>query len=1508
MPDLHENKGVELEKLLKQKVELSDLIGEKSASLYSTLTAGSHPIKVVHLCTHDFGGAGKAAYRVHKGLQSMGMDSTMLVLNKKSCDPSVKVLQAQFSGKRVISSDIPRYESPVWVQHYEKWCQSMAKYPNKQDGIDVFKDATSAIPFDSINEIQEAEIIQLHWIAGMIDWPNVTHTLNKPIVWTLHDMNPFTGGCHYAGNCKKYMKDCGACPQLGSDDENDLSHHIWQQKCNAFRGLNISIVTPSHWLGQCASNSSLFTQFPISVIPYGFPLNIFRPYSKAEIRKDLNIPESTKVILFGADYFCKRKGFKYLLEALNQFGNKHHNEHVLLTFGPLPQDEKITSKLPILNLGPIDDENQLAKAYSAADVFVLPSLEDNLPNTLIEAMACGVPVVGFKVGGIPEIIDHQKTGYLVEPKDIGRLIEGIEWILKSSAQGYNFSKFCREKVLKKYEIERQARTYDRLYNKIYQHHMGKASNTKSAYRTFSDAITVNARDFENSVDAKQIQIEKMNKELVGSGEMDFGQRDFVDSKPNFLNDKISSGLIGSKSFPQTKAVTVATSLAPRDMESQVKAIESWKKLGFNVVSLNCKQEIEMLQQSFPDVQFVQARRNAKGTLGKPYVYFDDFLEFFKDIDSEICGIVNSDIYLVHDEGIISFIRKESKNSMVYGSRVEIESLNDLNGKFYDDGFDFFFFHKSFLSCFPKSETFIGVTWWDFWAPLILALEGVKIKQLVSPFAYHISHPNRWDEKQWVYMGRHISDYLYRQRCKNIANQRPDTPWAIFDAIHSNATHLYFIDRDLDPEEKVKISYQKIERIALSISTFLKKISIPLQFDELPESFNSTVRGRNQNTYDLNKRGEILLKKEDFKGALKCFSQAIERDPNFSKAHTNAGILYWDIGDVKRALQHFKTALKIDPADRIATLYWAKFLINNNNNKIARMHLSSYLLYNPGDLEIGKILDRFEKGDDISKQINLELDFSRKAKAAKISNINHQNHTFNINSDPQNLDILQNCGQGDAIQSPSRLNADNPISRTDCASIKKASLSSNCLQTAKSPTNLDIELIRKKFPIRYIPNNKEGLIEVKRIQGFLSEDDIIQLYLKACGLPRNGIIIEIGSYLGLSSCVMAQALIDSQNHGARFYCIDDWMDADAYFKQTGGKGNAFDAFRSNLQRVGVDKLIHIKKMKSLDAAADFLDETADLIFLDGDHSFDGCYTDLNAWYSKLKPNGILIGHDYANCFEGIPRAVQKFVKENQLDSSFRAPPNGSSIFEIRMPQTTDGITGVRVASCSNPLISVITPSYNQSKFIEQTIQSVLNQDYSNFEHIVMDGGSTDGTIEILKKYPHLKWVSEKDSGQAEALNKGLKLAQGDIIAWINSDDWYEPDIFKTVATFFINNPAKKIVMSNCNLVNENGIIFDRVINTERSFNELKNYWVGRSIPTQPAVFFKRELLDEFGYTDNSLYYTMDYDLWMRFAQKYKFHHLNVTGANYRFHNAAKIGDQNWSKIYPECQIVRRRYVK
>ncbi len=221
-------------------------------------------------------------------------------------------------------------------------------------------------------------------------------------------------------------------------------------------------------------------------------------------------------------------------------------------------------------------------------------------------------------------------------------------------------------------------------------------------------------------------------------------------------------------------------------------------------------------------------------------------------------------------------------------------------------------------------------------------------------------------------------------------------------------------------------------------------------------------------------------------------------------------------------------------------------------------------------------------------------------------------------------------------------------------------------------------------------------------------------------------------------------------------------------------------------------------------------------------------------------------------------------------------------------------------------SVITPSFNQGEYIEQTIRSVIAQDYPSFEHIVIDGGSTDQTISILRKYPHLTWISEEDSGQSDALNKGFRMVTGDIIAWINSDDWYEPIAFKIVEEFFAVNCDKNVVMGDCNLVDSIGKVFGKVVNSERGFDEIKKYWVGESIPTQPAIFFRKKLLDEFGFLDESLHFAMDFDLWMRFAQKNRFFHLNRVVANYRFHHAAKGGDQDWTKFKYEWKMVYKRY--
>ncbi len=224
-----------------------------------------------------------------------------------------------------------------------------------------------------------------------------------------------------------------------------------------------------------------------------------------------------------------------------------------------------------------------------------------------------------------------------------------------------------------------------------------------------------------------------------------------------------------------------------------------------------------------------------------------------------------------------------------------------------------------------------------------------------------------------------------------------------------------------------------------------------------------------------------------------------------------------------------------------------------------------------------------------------------------------------------------------------------------------------------------------------------------------------------------------------------------------------------------------------------------------------------------------------------------------------------------------------------------------------LISVVTPSFNQGAYIEQTIKSVLGQNYSFFEHLVMDGGSSDNTVEVLRRYPHLQWKSERDNGQSAALNKALAIAKGEIVAWINADDFYEPNVFGTIGEFFRANPGKNVVMGDCNLLDETGRIFDKIINRERGFDQLKKYWVGKSIPTQPAIFFRRKLLQQHGLLDETLHYAMDYDLWMRFARDNYFHHLDIVAANYRFHSKAKGGSGDWSKFEPEWKLVHDRYV-
>ncbi|MDP2366070.1 MAG: glycosyltransferase family 4 protein, partial [Ignavibacteria bacterium] len=418
----------------------------------------SKNLKIVHLTSVDTGGAGKAAYRLNTGLFKQGYDSTLLVVSKSIKDETIKVIEpADESGE----------QNDFWLKQWNNCQSGVRDYPNKPEGFEIFTDINSGIELNKIDDIKNADIINLHWTAGLLDSVYMQLAFfNKPVAWTLHDMNAFTGGCHYSDGCEKYKNGCGACPQLGSNDKNDLSHQIWLKKLETYKNLNLTIITPSKWLAECAAQSPLFFNSLIDVIPNGFPMNIYQPNSTSQNIKGLEFLSSKKLILFGADYETNRKGFNYLLSALEILSKQITDFKIVLgVFGCFPINYKSPDNCTLINYGKIDDENELAGIYNNADVFVLPSIEDNLPNVVIEALACGLPVVGVNIGGVKEQVDHKKNGYLAQAKNVDDLAEGIRWVLFES----NYLELkvnSRTKALKEYSSETQTERYYKLYKNI----------------------------------------------------------------------------------------------------------------------------------------------------------------------------------------------------------------------------------------------------------------------------------------------------------------------------------------------------------------------------------------------------------------------------------------------------------------------------------------------------------------------------------------------------------------------------------------------------------------------------------------------------------------------------------------------------------------------------------------------------------------------------------------------------------------------------------------------------------------------------------------------------------------------------------------------------------------------------------------------------------------------------------------------------------------------------------
>jgi glycosyltransferase involved in cell wall biosynthesis len=409
--------------------------------------------------TPSDGGAARACHRLFRAAQSHGIDARLFVSPRTTDEQGVVPLRIDRGPVNRVRRFVRRLGPRLELLCYEPWMPAGAELFTDDRWVD------GALP---AAQLPECDVIHMHWVAFFLDYQTWFPRLpaHVPIVWTLHDMNPFTGGCHYASGCERFTASCGRCPRLGSTRENDLSQQIHQRKARSLASIadhRLQIVTPSRWMADKARASSLLGRFDVRVIPNCLDTDTFSPQDRDAARRELGIPAEALVMLFVAQTLDnRRKGFEHIVEAARLL--RSHAGLFLLSVGS--SAPVLSTSLPHKHLGAIHSDALLARVYSAADVFVIPSLEDNLPNTVMEAMACGTPVVGFDSGGIREMLGDPPAGGVVPCGDVGALVAAIARLLENRAHHPALRSAARQWVLRNYSVEAVIDGHAKLYQEL----------------------------------------------------------------------------------------------------------------------------------------------------------------------------------------------------------------------------------------------------------------------------------------------------------------------------------------------------------------------------------------------------------------------------------------------------------------------------------------------------------------------------------------------------------------------------------------------------------------------------------------------------------------------------------------------------------------------------------------------------------------------------------------------------------------------------------------------------------------------------------------------------------------------------------------------------------------------------------------------------------------------------------------------------------------------------------
>ena len=406
----------------------------------------------------DTGGAGVAMSRLHRALTDQGHRSQIVARLRKTLQPDVLTISEAVGAG---NSAVHRLLNNVRMQ-LDAWFVLPQLYGSTERLL-------HSTPFE------QADVIQLHnlhsWYFNYELLPQIA--TRKPVVWTLHDMWAFTGHCAYSYDCNRWQTGCFDCPLLRGDGRRlveprptllDRTAQQWQKKRDLYRNSRLHIVAPSEWMANQARASVLGDALSIRCIPNAIDLAGFSPRDQADARQALGIRKDAKVILFvAAKVSQRRKGLAYLYEALHTL--RDTGDVILVTVGSAGANQPQIEGFAQVHLGQVVEESRLSLAYSAADLYVLPTMADNQPLTVLESLASGTPVVAFDVGGIPEMIAHLDTGYLARYKDASDLAAGMRTILDDDDLRARMRNRCRETAVKRYDLQEQARRYVELYGR-----------------------------------------------------------------------------------------------------------------------------------------------------------------------------------------------------------------------------------------------------------------------------------------------------------------------------------------------------------------------------------------------------------------------------------------------------------------------------------------------------------------------------------------------------------------------------------------------------------------------------------------------------------------------------------------------------------------------------------------------------------------------------------------------------------------------------------------------------------------------------------------------------------------------------------------------------------------------------------------------------------------------------------------------------------------------------------